>query len=851
MRRFVRGALSRAALLALLLTMVGVAVPGGGRALAAGASPGAPAAAAVAPAESLGYWMATADGTVLHFGDAPAAGSVTGHLNAPVVGMAATPTLQGYWLVAGDGGVLSLGDAAFFGSAGDLRLNQPIVGMATTPAAQGYWLVARDGGIFTYGDGAFFGSTGAMTLNKPIVGMASTPTGHGYWLFASDGGVFSFGDAQFFGSAGDLTLNQPVVGAATTPTGKGYWLVARDGGIFTYGDAAFLGSTGGLALNQPIVGMTATEKGDGYTLAAADGGAFTFGTAPFLGAASTAFGAAAVTSASGATLASPVVAIAPFDRYADVRVIGFNDFHGNLEPPAGANGTINGVTSGGLEFMATYVEQQMAANPDSIVVSAGDLIGASPTVSGLFHDEPTVEAWNKIGLSLDAVGNHEFDEGTAELQRMQNGGCHPTDGCLDGDGFPGATFQLLAANVVDKTSGNPMFPAYAVRSWQGARVAFIGMTLKGTPELVSPAGISSVDFKGEAETVNAIVPQLKAMGIKSIVVLLHEGGTPDAGSDVNACANVTGPIVGIATAMSSDVDVIMSGHTHQAYNCVIAGKVVTSAASFGRLVTDVDLRIDKTTGDVIAVTANNVVVTRDVAKDAWVTSWIDKYKALAAPLANRVVGSASVDIKRDPSRLSESAMGDFVTDAMREYYAGVDGAITNSGGLRADLMMSPPSASEAVGEITWGELFAVLPFGNRTVIETLTGAQLEAAFVNGFKPACGDTAGGTGRTPQISGLKVTFHCDSSTTPAHAVIDGMWKAPDGPTGTLTAIAAADTVRVVTNDFMYTGGDGYTALSGGTSVAQPGDDLLDLVVAYLGVHSPVAPAVEGRMTKGATT
>lgn len=849
MRRLVRGALTRAGLLALLLSVIAVAIPGGGTPaapLSAAAAP--PGAAATATAsESLGYWMVTANGQVISLGDATAAGSVAGMLNAPIVGMASTPSLQGYWLVAGDGGVMSFGDAAFFGSAGGVTLNKPVVGMATTPSAQGYWLVARDGGIFTYGDGAFLGSTGGLVLNQPIVAMASTPTGRGYWLFAADGGVFSFGDAAFLGSTGDLVLNEPVVGGAVTPTGKGYWLVARDGGVFTFGDAAFLGSTGGMVLNQPIVGMTVTEKGDGYTLGAADGGVFTFGSAPFLGTASTGVRSAGVTAPSGAALGSPVVAIVPFDRYADVRVIGFNDFHGNLEPPTSTNGSINGVTAGGLEYMATHVEQEMAANPNNIVVSAGDLIGASPTVSGLFHDEPTVEAWNKIGLSFDAVGNHEFDEGTTELKRMQNGGCHPVDGCLDGDGFPGASFQLLAANVVDKTTQQPIFPGYAVRSWQGARIGFIGMTLKGTRELVSPNGVSTVDFLDEADTVNAIVPQLKAMGIRTIIVLLHEGGTPDAGADINACSNVTGPITDIAARMSNDVDVIMSGHTHQAYNCVIAGKVVTSAASFGRLLTDVDLRIDKTTGDVVSVHANNLIVTRDVAKDAWVTSWIDRYKALAAPLANRVVGSASVDIKRDPARLAESAMGNFVTDAMRGYYAGIDGALTNSGGLRADIVMSPPAASEAVGEITWGELFAVLPFGNRTVLETLTGTQLEAAFVNGFKPACGDTAGGTGRTPQISGLKVAFHCDSGTSPAHAVIDGMWKAPDGPSGTLVSIGATDTVRIVTNDFMYTGGDGYTALAGGTNVAQPGDDLLDLVVAYLGVHSPVAPAVEGRYAK----
>jgi 2',3'-cyclic-nucleotide 2'-phosphodiesterase (5'-nucleotidase family) len=162
--------------------------------------------------------------------------------------------------------------------------------------------------------------------------------------------------------------------------------------------------------------------------------------------------------------------------------------------------------------------------------------------------------------------------------------------------------------------------------------------------------------------------------------------------------------------------------------------------------------------------------------------------------------------------------------------------------MRADLLCSPSSAGEQPCEITWGEMFAVLPFGNRTVIETLTGAQLEAAFLNGFIPFCDSIfPGGTGGFPQISGLKVQFSC-SGTTP---VITGMWKAPDGPGGTLTPIGPTDTVRIVTNDFMFTGGDGYTILSSGTNVLYPGDALLDLSVDYVTANSPVGPVVEGRI------
>ena len=204
-------------------------------------------------------------------------------LNAPIVGMAATPGGAGYWMVGSDGGVYASGDAQFYGSTGNLHLNKPVVGMAATHDGGGYWFVASDGGIFSYGDAQFYGSTGALRLNQPIVGMAPTPSGQGYWLVASDGGIFAYGDAQFYGSTGGMPLNKPIVGMAPTPSGQGYWLVASDGGIFAYGDAQFYGSTGAIHLNAPIVGMVPTLNGGGYWFVASDGGVFNYGNAPFAG----------------------------------------------------------------------------------------------------------------------------------------------------------------------------------------------------------------------------------------------------------------------------------------------------------------------------------------------------------------------------------------------------------------------------------------------------------------------------------------------------------------------------------------------------------------------------------------
>jgi len=206
-------------------------------------------------------------------------------LNAPVVGLAATPSGAGYWRVAGDGAVLSAGDARFYGSMGGRALSRPVVGMASTPTGAGYWLVGTDGGIFSFGDARFYGSTGAIRLTQPVVGMASTPTGRGYWLVASDGGVFAFGDARFYGSMGAMRLTQPVVGIAATQDGRGYWMVARDGGIFAFGDARFFGSTGNLRLAQPITSMATVPNGSGYLIVGADGGVFLFGTVAYYGSA--------------------------------------------------------------------------------------------------------------------------------------------------------------------------------------------------------------------------------------------------------------------------------------------------------------------------------------------------------------------------------------------------------------------------------------------------------------------------------------------------------------------------------------------------------------------------------------
>src|SRR4051812_14258291 len=294
----------------------------------------------------------------------------------------------------------------------------------------------------------------------------------------------------------------------------------------------------------------------------------------------------------------------------EVQLLALNDFHGNLEAPGGSSGRTQtgvdpdgsgplaapAVDSGGAEFLATELAQLAAQQKkhNTITVAAGDLIGASPLLSAAFHDEPTIESLGLAGLDYASVGNHEFDEGAAELLRIQNGGCHPVDGCADGTPYAGADFQYLSANAFVTETGEPLLAPYAVEKVRGVEIGFIGMTLEGTEAIVSQQGVAGLDFADEVETANRYTQELQAQGVETIVVLLHEGGVQSGPNawDVNGCNGLTGPVVDIAEGMSDAIDVVASGHTHQAYNCEIDGKLVTSGSSFGRLVTDIDLSID-------------------------------------------------------------------------------------------------------------------------------------------------------------------------------------------------------------------------------------------------------------------
>ncbi|MFE5895500.1 bifunctional metallophosphatase/5'-nucleotidase [Streptomyces sp. NPDC056462] len=547
-------------------------------------------------------------------------------------------------------------------------------------------------------------------------------------------------------------------------------------------------------------------------------------------------------------------------RYQDVQLLSFNDLHGNLEPPAGssgrvtelqADGTTKTIDAGGVEYLATHLRQAREGEKYSITAAGGDMVGASPLISGLFHDEPTIEALNKLDLDVTSVGNHEFDEGAKELARLQNGGCHPKDGCYSDKKFKGADFPYLAANVLDEKTGKPILKPYWVWKKRDVKVGFIGVTLEDTPGVVSAEGVKGLKFKDEVETINKYAKVLQRQGVKSIVALIHEGGAPASASYNYDCEapgagdGVSGPIVDIAKNITPQVDALVTGHTHAAYVCSIddpSGKprMVTSAASFGRLYTDTTLTYDRYTGDIArtAVKSANRVVTRDVPKAPDMTGLISKWNTLAAPIGNRAIGHISADI---PSAGTESPLGDLIADAQLAYGKELDPetdlALMNPGGIRAPLTFAAKGA-EGDGVVTYAEGFTVQPFSNTVNLQDLTGAQL----IQVLKEQVSGTNAASPKVLQISS-GLTYTLDLTKSGADRVVSDSIKLNG------EAINPTATYRVATNNFLAGGGDGFPTLGQGTNDLVGTDDLTVLekyLTANSSATNPIAPPAANRIT-----
>jgi 5'-nucleotidase len=545
----------------------------------------------------------------------------------------------------------------------------------------------------------------------------------------------------------------------------------------------------------------------------------------------------------------------PAPTHTQIQMLAINDFHGNLAPnaPTSSSGNVNGIPAGGAEYLATHLRQLRAAakaqGQESVTVAAGDLIGASPLLSAAFHDEPTIETMNLIGLEAASVGNHEFDEGWRELLRMQTGGCLP-----DGDGqnnqnscpdheFEGAKFDYLSANVFFENTQKTLLDPYTIKEFKdGRKVAFIGMTLEDTPNIVTRSGVEGLTFTDEVETANALVPKLKSQGVESIVVLLHEGGFPADPKAYNSCPGISGPVVDIAKGLDPEIDTIISGHTHQAYNCSIndsagAPRLVTSAASFGKVVTEVRLSIDNTTNDVDRrnTLANNRIVTQDVVKAPNVTELMDRYKTLVAPIQNKVIGHITTPtVTRTTDDSKESPLGNLIADAqLADTSTVTDGktpvaAFMNPGGIRDDLVAQN-------GAVTYGAAFTVQPFNNYLVSMDMTGTQIKALLEQQFSGANQQS----NKVLQVAGITYTWN--PAAAPGSKVVAGSIKIAGQP------LADGTTYRIVTNNFLSDGGDGFGEFATAQNKFFGGLDI-DAFANYLTAHDPYTPGLTDRISIG---
>ena len=563
-----------------------------------------------------------------------------------------------------------------------------------------------------------------------------------------------------------------------------------------------------------------------------------------------------------------------------ISLIAINDFHGNIQPPSGsvlmpdaANAAGTRVAAGGAAYLSSLVQELKAQNPGrTLVVGAGDLVGATPLASGLFHDEPTIDVLNQIGLDVSSVGNHEFDKGRTELLRLQRGGCYPrpedgssgvvgVDTCMNAGTFGGARFQYLAANVLDTASGKTLLPATALREVGGVKIGFIGLTLRSTPSVVTPAGVAGLQFQSEVATVNRLAPQLKAQGAAAVVVLIHQGGQTSALTvqDKN-CPDFSGPILALADQFDSAVDVVVSGHTHQEYVCLRPdGKLVTQTGFYGRLLTQIDLQIDPIARRVLSKDANNrVVLNGAVVKDASgnplplpqgatalqpdpaVEAIVRRYGDLTAPLSDMEVGRLGAALERRANAAGESTLGAVIADA---FLAGSSDtsygnrpaqiAFTNPGGLRSDLSGSLT--------VTFGQLFNVLPFNNNLVTMDLTGAQLLRLLEQQWEKP--QPAGGR-ILPVSNGFSYVWDASMPEGAApgtgNRVVPGSMRLHGEP------IAMDKNYRVTVNNFMASGGDSLGILKQGRNV-QEGETDLVVVKLYLRLKGVLQPPQLGRIQR----
>ncbi|MFD1040388.1 5'-nucleotidase C-terminal domain-containing protein [Virgibacillus byunsanensis] len=504
----------------------------------------------------------------------------------------------------------------------------------------------------------------------------------------------------------------------------------------------------------------------------------------------------------------------PGENILEVQLLSMNDLHGKIDQeysldPDG-DGTFD--TYGRMDYVSAAMKDREQDNPNTLMVHAGDMIGGSSPVSGLLQDEPTVEILEEIGFDVGTVGNHEFDEGTDELLRMVNGGEHPEG--LGTDDYDGMNFPQLCANCVYKDSGNTILPPYYVEEVDGVEIGFVGVNTQASANMVMPEGIQDIKFTDETEAVNDAVAELTSQGVEAIVVLAHIPADQDG-------TGATGEAADLARDVDNAVDVIFAAHNHQVVDGVVDNKLIVQASEYGKAFADINLEIDRTTGDIVKKEAEIVFVKQsDTTPDENVTAILSKYENQIAPIMNEVIGYNATDLTGDYSNDGDHGLGNLIADGMNDAMDS-DFAMMNGGGIRDDLL---------AGEVTWGDLYNIQPFGNTLMTFEVTGSDLYPIINEQLSPYYGPDY-------SISGFHYTWDTETST-----VVD--ITLPDG-----TPIDEDEVYTLTVNNYMGTT-EGPIKDLGENPVMGPED--LDATVDFVesldsSVENPFEFGPEGRITE----
>jgi 5'-nucleotidase len=511
----------------------------------------------------------------------------------------------------------------------------------------------------------------------------------------------------------------------------------------------------------------------------------------------------------------------------DINLVAINDFHGHLEASkfvyaSARDSKETTVTAGGIDNLAAALQAFRKEDKDLLLVGAGDLVGASPAMSSMWADEPSLVALGMLGLRISSVGNHEFDQGRMELLRKQNGGCVsplPAKACKLAPDFSGAPFGYLAANVIDSATGKPLLPAYSIQQVKGVRIAFIGAVLKDTASVVTASGIAGLSFIDEASAINQALVAARGQGATAFVVLIHQGGDTPEPFDQPDCSQLKGPIVGIARALDPAIRLVISGHTHKGFQCKVDGRTITQAQMGGHVLSRIRLSIDPASGAVRDVAVRNVPVVAgqypaDPKVDAYLASVKEQSKAaLARPVARVAVRSTA----RKQNDAGESPLGDLIADAVVEATRahGVQVGFMNVGGMRSDFDVGADLVA------TFGQAQVVLPFSNTLVVMDMTGAQLRGLLEQQFQRSDADEA----RSMLQVSRGLSYRWDNTLPTGRKVVAGSIRIDGAP------LDEAKTYRVVANNFLAEGADGFPLFASASNKQDTGIVDLDAFIGML--------------------